>query len=432
MNASYTRESYTPVEARNEALRCLSCDDPYCNKGCPAEVDVRAFVRAVATGNLTAAARELRQKNVLPLSCAMICATERQCEERCRSAGLCAPISIARIQRYVSEQDIEQHLYTPPKAEPKGAKVAVVGSGPAGLAAAAELTSMGYAVTVFEKADRPGGMLSRGIPEYRLAKDDVAREVNYLAEVGFEIKCGAAVESVDALLGDGYAAVLIATGLWGPARLGIPGEELKAVLDAVRFLQACIDTPDAVRVGPRVIVIGGGSVAMDAACSALRQGAKTVEICCLESPAEMPGTRDEIARAWDEGVIFHSRVMPQEILSDSGHAAGLRAVRIEWQEPDNFAPSNAVELPDSEFVLHCDTVIVAIGQRPGESAQALIEGLGQDRGRVAANDESYMTSRPGVFAAGDIRAGGGQTVVRAIYEGKHAAAAIDAYLAKQQ
>jgi len=432
MNVEHTRSPYTPVEAINEAKRCLQCDDPYCNQGCPAEVDVRAFVGAVATGNLTAAARALRQKNVLPLSCAMICPVERQCQERCRSSQLLTPVSVARIQRFVAEQDIEQHLYAPAKADPKGLKVAVVGSGPAGLAAAVELTCRGYDVIVFERAEAPGGMLRSGIPDYRLDKDDLARELDYVREIGFEIRCGEAVESIDALLDDGFDAVLLAVGLWRSARLGIPGEDVDGVYHALDFLQAYARAPEAANfpltLGNRVLVIGGGSVAMDAACSALRVGATKAEIVSLESPVEMPGTREEIGRAWEEGVIFHSRVKPLRILDEGGKVTGFEGIRIEWKEPDNFVPSNAVEMAGTEFKLHVDTVIVAIGQAPDDTAQQLADGLDTERGRVKADPETYMTSRERVFAAGDILAAGGATVVRSVCEGKNAAAAIDEYL----
>lgn len=437
MNVEHTRAPYTPVEAVNEAKRCLQCDDPYCNQGCPAEIDVRAFVSAVATGNLTAAARALRQKNVLPLSCAMICPVERQCQERCRSSNLLTPISVARIQRFVAEQDIEQHLYQPPKTDPKGIKVAVVGSGPAGLAAATELACRGYDVTVFERAETPGGMLRNGIPDYRLDKDDLDRELDYVKEIGFEIRCGETVESIDALLDDGFEAVLLAVGLWRSARLGIPGEDLDRVHHALDFLQTYASAPDAasfpLAVGNRVLAIGGGSVAMDAACSALRVGAEKAEIVCLESPVEMPGTREEIARAWEEGIIFHSRVKPLRILGEDGKVTGFEGIRIEWKDPDSFVPSNAVEMPGTEFKLQVDTVIVAIGQAPDDTAQQLTEGLDTERGRLKVDPETYTTSRERVFAAGDIIAAGGATVVRSVCEGKNAASAIDAYLsAKRQ
>lgn len=432
MNASHSRERYTPVEAVNEAKRCLQCEDPYCNEGCPAEVDVRSFVAAVASSNLTAAARSLRQKNALPLACAMICPVERQCEERCRSSQLLAPISVARIQRYVAEQDIEHHLYQPPKADANGKRVAVVGAGPAGLAAAVELTARGYSVTVFERDAQPGGMLRNGIPEYRLPKDDLAKELDYVRELGFEVRCGEAVDGIEPLFEEGFDAVLLALGLWQSATPGVPGEELEGVHPAIEFLRACLDTPEGaalpMAMGERVLVIGGGSVAMDAACSALRRGARKAEIVCLESPVEMPGTREEIARAWEEGVIFHSRVKPLRILGEDGVVSGFEGIRIEWKVPGLYVPSNAIEMAGTEFRLDVDTVIMAIGQKADASAQRLTDGLDTERGRLKVDPETFMTSRPGVFAAGDIVLDGGTTAVRSIFQGKQAAAGIDGCL----
>jgi len=434
--ATSSREPYTPTEAVNEARRCLQCTEPYCNKGCPAQIDVRAFLNAVATGNLTAAARALRERNVLPLACAFVCPVEKLCEEQCRNSGMCAPVAIDRIQRFVAEQDIERRLYQAPIAPSNGRKVAVVGAGPAGLAAAADLTTRGYEVTVFEKSSKPGGMLARGIPPYRLPRELLDREVDHLAKFGFRVLTDTAVESVDDLLERGFEAAYLATGLWRSAKLGIPGEEIEGVYDALPFLEAFAQHPEKegfpFRVGPRVLVIGGGSVAMDAACSSLRVGAEKVEIVCLESPVEMPGTREEIAHAWDEGVIFHSRVKPLRILGEDGRVCGFEGVRIEWAKPDKFIPSNAREMEGTDFRLWVDNVIVAIGQTLDESGRSLAEGLKTERGRVVVDTETCMTSRDGVFAGGDIAAGGGTTVVKSIFEGKKAGAAIDAYLQERR
>jgi len=242
-----------------------------------------------------------------------------------------------------------------------------------------------------------------------------------------------AVDGIEPLLDEGFDAVLLALGLWQSATPGLPGEELEGVHPALEFLRACLDTPqDAplpMALGERVLVVGGGSVAMDAACSALRRGARKAEIVCLESPAEMPGTREEIARAWEEGIIFHSRVKPLRILGEDGAVRGFEGVRIEWKEPDLYVPSNAIEMPGTEFRLNVDTVIMAIGQKPDASAQQLTDGLDSERGRVKVDSETFMTSRPGVFAAGDIVLDGGTTAVRSIFQGKQAAAGIDAYLA---
>jgi len=430
VTAEISRQPYTLVEAVNEAKRCLQCTEPYCNEGCPAQIDVRAFLNAVATGNFTAAARTLQEHNVLPLACAFICPVERQCEHKCRNSGLCAPIAVDRIQRFVAEQDIERGLYQPSISPSNGHRVAPVGAGPAGLSAAAELTQRGYTVVVFEKRSKPGGMLSGPIPSYRLPADAVERELAHLAKRGFQVEVGKRVESFDELFADGFEAVFLATGLWRSARLRIPGEELEGVHGALEFLEA-LAAGSSPKVGPRVLVIGGGSVAMDAACSAFRAGAKNVEIACLESPAEMPATREEIGRAWEEGVIFHNRVKPVRILGENGRVCGFEGVRIEWKEPGCYLPSNAKEIEGTEFRLWADTVLVAIGQTMDESAQALVRGLRMERGRVVVDGETWMTSRDGVFAGGDLALGGGATVAKSVCEGKRVGAAIDAYLQRR-
>ncbi len=429
MNRSTHRDRMTAVEAVNEARRCLQCDDPNCNRGCPAGVDVREFVGSMATGNFRGAMRALKRCNTLPLSCAYVCPVERQCEEHCRSSELNYPITIARLQRFVSEYALDHELLKEEAVTQTGIRVAVVGAGPAGLAAAADLRLAGHDVTLFDARERPGGMLSSAIPDDRLPPDVVAREIGEVEQLGATLRCGQAVTDLDALFIEGYAAVLIATGMWASARLGIEGGDLPGILGALEMLESVkLGKGKPPEMGKRVVVIGGGSVAMDAARVAYGLGADQVEIASLESPHEMPGTREEIGHAWELGVIFHSRVRPVRYRDESGKLTGVDFVRIDWREPGRFTPDNAVDRAGTAFFLPAETVIEAIGQRPDEPTHRLIDGLELNRGRLAVDRDTMMTRREGVFAAGDIVADGGTTVVRSIWEGKRAAAGIDAYV----
>jgi glutamate synthase (NADPH/NADH) small chain len=307
--------------------------------------------------------------------------------------------------------------------------VAIIGAGPAGLAAATDLRLAGHDVTIFEARGASGGMLSQAIPDDRLPADVVRREVTEIEQLGAEIRCGQTITDLDALFNDGFAAVVLAIGLWSSSRLQLEGSDLDGVQGALDFLTSSKEpASDPPSVGKRVIVIGGGSVAMDAARVAYALGAKQVEIASLESPHEMPGTREEIGHAWETGVIFHSRVRPLRYTGTAGRIDGADFVRIEWRQPGQFTPDNAVDRAGTEFHLPTDTVIEAIGQRPDDAAQCLLKGLDLEHGRLVVDRETMMTSRKGVFAAGDILIDGGTTVVRSVYEGKHAAAAIDAYL----
>ncbi len=429
MNPTPSRESYTETEAVNEARRCLQCTDPHCNQGCPAQVDVRKFVGSIATGNFPGAIRALKTCNALPLSCAFICPVERQCEERCRNSELNYPITIARLQRFISEYALDHDLLPREPGPPTGHRVAVIGAGPAGIAAAIELRLAGHAVTVFEARKGAGGMLSQAIPDDRLPPHVVARELKEMDALGAEVRLGEAVTDLDAVFDQGFDAVLLAIGCWSSARLPLESDGLQGIFGALEFLADAKD-PDASspEVGKRVVVIGGGSVAMDAARTAYRLGAEQVEIASLESPQEMPGTREEIGHAWEMGVLFHSRVRPLRYAAHDGRVTGVDFIRIDWREPGVFTPDNAVDREDTEFHLPADTVIEAIGQRPDDAAEKLLTGLDCERGRLVVRRETMMTSREGVFAAGDILIDGGTTVVRSVHDGRHAAAGIHAYL----
>jgi glutamate synthase (NADPH/NADH) small chain len=428
-------KSFGSTEAVTEASRCLQCVDAYCTDACPANVDARGFIQALSTGNLTGAIRRLKSHTILPLTCAMVCPVERLCEGACCSSNLTYPIMISKLQRYVAEQDLDKNLYHPQRQDAHGTPVAVVGSGPAGLAAAAELQQLGYKVTVFEKQDRPGGLLTGGIPPYRLPADMAEREIDYITRQGIEIRTGQDVAGIDELEKQGFKSVVLAVGLWAPARTGIEGEDgpnVYLALDMLNEVAHCqaYDVP----MGKNVLVIGGGSVAMDAAGCARRCGAENVEVLCLEAPNEMPATHEEINWGWDEGCIFHYRAKPLRIIRDGENVRALVATRIRWKEPGLYIPSNAIEMHGTEFNIRCDTVIIAIGQRPDDrtAAAGLFEGMDRERGRVVVDEQTRMTSRPGVFAAGDICLGGGATVVKATREGKLAAQGVDQFLRAEQ
>ena len=415
--------------AVNEARRCLQCEEPPCNDGCPAGVDVRRFVGAIATGDFVEAIKTLYEKNVLPLSCAYICPAETQCIEKCRHTELNFPIMINRLQEWVSRYGIETDLYKLKPVPETGRRVAVIGAGPSGLAAAMKLRQQGCGVTVFERTTALGGMLRHCIPVFRLPREALDIEIEVIRKMGVEFKTKTLVTDAEHLLTDGFGAVYLATGLWQSASLDLTDEGSGGIHQALDFLRDCV-TGEAARYdleGKRVAIIGGGSVAMDVSANAVRLGARTVTLASLESPAEMPATPGEIDRAWSDGVIFESRVMPLQVMRRKDRVQGLSAVRIEWIEPGVIHPSNALKLAGTEFVLPADVVFVAVGQRPDADTEELIAALALSRGGPCVSEDAMMTSHPGIFAGGDLVNGGG-TAAGAIAQGMRAAEGIMAYL----
>jgi NADPH-dependent glutamate synthase beta subunit-like oxidoreductase len=412
-----------PHEAVIEASRCLMCEDPPCNKGCPAGVDVRRFVRKIRFGNFRGAARLIRDANPLVGVCGRVCPQEILCMEHCTRAELDTPIDIAGLQRFAGDVELGALAPLPEGVRDRGGRVAVIGAGPAGLAAAVALRRSGFLVDVFEREDVPGGVLSHGIPPERLEQSFVDGELAYVTRIGVKLHAGQPAGRPAALLKKGFDAVFVATGLWKPFRIGLSGANLEGVHAAADILKA-VARGARPNLGARVVIIGGGNVAMDAATTAKALGAERVDLCCLESFDEMPAFRSEIERSQAQGIEFHTRTRPVRVLGRNGRVAGYEGVGIKWKKPGCLAPSNAEDLKGTEFRLLADAVIEAIGQGPLDGFEGLETG---ERGLVVVDPEAMTTSVAGVFAGGDL-VSGGATVVQAVAEGKRAARAIEAYL----
>ncbi len=433
---------YTEEMAVAEAERCLLCKKPLCVEGCPAEVKIPEFIALIRERKFIEAARKIKETNALPAVCGRVCPQEEQCEEKCVLNKKGAPIAIGRLERFVADYEAKMGAVEKPKMAPKsGKKVAVIGSGPGGLTVAADCAIMGHEVVVFEALHKPGGVLIYGIPEFRLPKVIVEREVEYIKSLGVKFECDVVVGrtvTIDQLMEEeGFDAVFIGVGAGAPIFMGIPGETLKGVYSANEFLtrnnlmKAYLfpeyDTP--IKVGRKVAVVGGGNVAMDAVRTALRLGAEEAHIIYRRTRKEMPARAEEIENAEEEGVIFNFLVNPVEILGDeNGWVKGLKCIRMELGEPDASGRRRPVPIPGSEFVMDVDTVIMAIGTRANPVIQRTTPGLETNKwGYIVADEETCKTSKKGVFAGGDIIRGAA-TVILAVGDGKKAARAIDHYL----
>ncbi len=429
---------YTELLAVAEAERCLRCRNPTCIDGCPVRVNIPRFVDLVAQGDLRGAAASLLDDNALPCVTGRVCPQEHQCEGRCIRGRKGDPVAIGGIERFVADwatghPEALRHA----RPAPSGRRVAIVGSGPAGLTAAGELVRSGHRVTVFEAFHAAGGVLIYGIPEFRLPKDIVAREVRRLRDEGVEIEVDAIIGKTWTLreLRAMYDAVFIAVGAGLPLFLGIPGENLKGVYAANEYLTRVNlmgafredgDTP--VLHGQRVVVIGGGNVAMDAVRTATRLGATDAVILYRRGRDELPARREEVRHAQEEGVRLELLAAPTDILGDAdGWVRAVRCSRMELGEPDASGRREAVPVPDSAFELPCEMVVIAVGTRSNPLLTASEPDLAVDgRGHLVV-DVAGMTSLPGVFAGGDI-VRGSATVILAMGDGKRAAAAIERYL----
>lgn len=428
-----------------EAARCLECPKPACITGCPVGIDIRGFIRLALQHDWAGALRVIEAENVLPAVCGRVCPQESQCEAVCVMAKKYTPVAIGRLERYVADRaaslDGERSAEETAPPAPSGRKVAVVGSGPAGLTCAADLARHGHEVTVFEALHAVGGVLRYGIPEFRLPRTVLDREVRRIQELGVELRTNVLVGrtiTVDELFGEwGFDAVFLATGAGSPVFLGIPGESLGGVYSANEFLTRVnlmhadqfprFDTP--LRMGREVAVIGGGNTAMDAVRTARRLGAERAYLVYRRSRVEMPARVEEVHHAEQEGIEFLFLTNPVRILGDANSwVRGLECVRMELGEADASGRRRPVAVPGSERVIPVQTVIEAIGQRPNPIIQATTPGLGVGAHGTVAVGESQETNRPGVFAGGDLSRGGA-TVILAMRDGRQAAKAIDQYLA---
>jgi glutamate synthase (NADPH/NADH) small chain len=430
-------QGYNIARARFEAERCLRCQDPVCVQGCPVQIPIPDFVHKVAAGDMAGAAKILRSANPLPAICGRVCPQESQCEAQCSIGTRFVPVAIGYLERFVADWEMGQPAGDPPPPPSRPEKVAIIGSGPAGLVCAGELAALGHPVTIFEGLHAAGGVLRYGIPEFRLPKEVLDWEIEQLKRLGVEIVCNVIVGktiSMDDLFGKmGFAAVFVGTGAGLPQFMGIPGENLNGVYSANEFLTRVnlmhandfpnADTP--VMVGKRIAVIGAGNTAMDTVRTALRVGAEKGMIVYRRSENEMTARVEEHHHAIEEGVEFHWLTNPVEILGDEdGWVTGLKCLRMELGEPDDSGRARPVPIAGSEFVIPVDNVVLSIGNRPNPLLLQTTQGLDANQwGCLVVEDESAQTSLQHVFAGGDAVTGAA-TVILAAGAGKSAAMAI--------
>ena len=431
---------YTAEMAIEEANRCLGCKNPKCVEGCPVNVRIPEFIKKVQEGDFKAAYEIITSTNALPALSGRVCPQESQCECKCVRGIKGEPVAIGRLERFVADWYRENVNAMPEKTESNGIKVAVVGSGPAGMTCASDLAKLGYQVTMFEALHTAGGVLVYGIPEFRLPKAIVANEITKLQAQGVEVMTNMVIGRVltlDELFEMGYKAVFVGSGAGLPMFMNIPGESLNGVFSANEYLTRTnlmkayteeADTP--IIKSKAVAVVGGGNVAMDAARCAMRLGAEHVYIVYRRGEAEMPARLEEQHHAKEEGIEFKTLCNPTEIIGDeNGRVCGMKCVRMELGEPDASGRRRPIEVPNSEFVLDVDTVIMSLGTSPNPLIRSTTPGLETNRKGCLIVDENEMTTREGVFAGGDAVTGAA-TVILAMGAGKKGAAAIDAFCKK--
>ncbi len=449
-NFSEVALGYTEEMAINEAQRCLNCKNMPCVKGCPVNINIPDFITLVKQGDFEGAYKIISKTSSLPAVCGRVCPQETQCESKCTLGIKFEPVGIGRLERFVADYHNKNNKEAPVKPESNGKKVAVIGSGPSGLTCAGDLAKLGYEVTVFEAFHTAGGVLVYGIPEFRLPKAIVAKEVEGLKALGVKVETNIVIGktlTIDELFGMGFKAVFIGSGAGLPNFMNIPGESLKGVYSANEFLtrsnlmKAYLDNPTTpIMKGGKVAVVGGGNVAMDAARTALRLGAEKVYIVYRRSMEELPARREEVEHAEEEGIEFKLLCNPTEILGynnpenprdeKNGFVIGMKCVKMELGAPDEKGRRRPIEIPNSEFTLDVDTVVMSIGTSPNPLIKSTTEGLEvNSRGGIVVNEDG-LSSIEGVYAGGDAVTGAA-TVISAMGAGKTAAKAIDEYLSKK-
>ena len=432
---------YTAEMAVEEAQRCLNCKNKPCMTGCPVQVKIPEFIALVAEGKFLEAAAKIKETSALPAVCGRVCPQESQCECHCVRGIKGEAVAIGRLERFVADYARENSTEKAVKPESNGHKVAIVGAGPAGLTCAGDLARMGYEVTVFEALHTAGGVLMYGIPEFRLPKTIVQKEIDTLKDLGVEFVLNFVVgrsETIDELFGDGYEAIFVGSGAGLPTFIGVPGENANGVYSANEYLTRInlmkaykenADTP--IYHAKKVAVVGGGNVAMDAARCAKRMGADEVYIVYRRSEKELPARLEEIHHAKEEGICFRMLTNPTEVLGDErGWVTGIRCVEMELGEPDDSGRRSPVVKAGSEFGIACDVVVMALGTSPNPLLAATTAGLETNRRGCITADERGATSREGVFAGGDAVTGAA-TVILAMGAGRTAAKAIDEYIRKR-
>lgn len=440
---------YSEETAVAEAQRCLNCKNRPCVSGCPVNVHIPDFISKIKEGDFEGAYREISLSSTLPAVCGRVCPQETQCESKCTLGIKFEPVGIGRLERFVADWHNENQTVAPVAPQSNGHRVAIVGSGPSGLTCAGDLAKKGYKVTIFEALHTAGGVLVYGIPEFRLPKSIVAKEVDTLKALGVDIETNVVIGktlTIDELFDMGYEAVFIGSGAGLPNFMGIPGESLKGVYSANEFLtrsnlmKAYNDDPvTPIMKGGKVAIIGGGNVAMDAARTALRLGADKVYVVYRRSMEELPARKEEVEHAMEEGIDFRLLNNPVEILGynnpdnprdeKNGFVTGMKCIKMELGEPDARGRRRPVPIEGSEFILDVDTVVVSIGTSPNPLIKSTTKGLEvNERGGIIINEDG-LTTRDCVYAGGDAVTGAA-TVISAMGAGKHAAKAIDEYLSK--